>query len=183
MGSGCRRAGNPLATLLVQGRQRPHRRPAHADVEGNPQVYLAALTAHSRYRTWQTTAHPVASRERLARLKLDRDDQKAQVGKHLKELARSDNRRIMALVAYAASGNLLDTLPQQLQDYLDLDLADLAEINWKRLHFPDLRDKLQQDLVAELKLQLQADPEEPVHTCCAGTHRASSVRASAPCSG
>ena len=124
----------------------------------NPQANLAP---HGRYRTWQTAVHPAAWRERLARLVLDRDEQKALVGKHLKELARSDSRRIMALVAYAAPGNLLDALPEQLQHYLDLELADLAEINWKRLQFPDLRDKLQQDLEAELKLQLQADSGEP----------------------
>jgi hypothetical protein len=122
----------------------------------------AHLTAHSRYRTWQTTVHPAAWRERLARLVLDRDEQKALVGKHLKELARSDSRRIMALVAYAAPGNLLDALPEQLQHYLDLDLADLAEINWKRVQFPELRNQLQDDLEAELKLQLHADPEEAV---------------------
>ena len=122
----------------------------------------ANLAIHSRHRTWQTTVQPAAWHERLARLVLDRDEQKALVGKHLKELARSDSRRIMALVAYAAPKNRLDALPEQLQHYLDLELADLAEINWKRLQFPNLRDKLQQDLVAELKLQLQADPEEPV---------------------
>ena len=76
----------------------------------------ANLAAHGRYRTWRTAVQPAGWGERLARLKLDRDEQKAQVGKHLKELARSDSRRIMALVAYAASGNLLDTLPQQLQE-------------------------------------------------------------------
>ncbi len=120
----------------------------------------ANLAMHSRYRTWQTTVHPTAWRERLARLVLDRDEQKALVGKHLKELARSDSRRVMALVAYAAPGNRLGALPEQLQHYLDLELADLAEITWKRLDFPDLRDKLQQDLEAELKLQLQADSGE-----------------------
>ena len=118
------------------------------------------LVAHSRCRTWRTTVQHAGSDEPLARLKLDRDEQKALVGKHIKELARSDNRRIMALVAYAAPGNQLDVLSEQLQAYLDLDLADLAEINWKRLHFPDLRDKLKQDLEAELKLQLQADSGE-----------------------
>lgn len=120
------------------------------------------LVAHSRYRTWQTTVHPTTWRERLARLVLDRDEQKALVGKHLKELARSDSRRVMALVAYAAPGNLLDILPDQLQHYLDLELVDLAEINWKRLCFPDLRDKLQQDLKHELELQLRADSGESV---------------------
>lgn len=118
------------------------------------------LVAHSRYRTWQTTMHLTTWRERLARLVLDRDEQKALVGKHLKELARSDSRRVMALVAYAAPGNLLDILPDQLQHYLDLELVNLAEINWKRLCFPDLRDKLQQDLKHELELQLRADSGE-----------------------
>jgi hypothetical protein len=125
----------------------------------NPQANLAA---HSCYRTWQTTVHPAAWRERLAHLVLNRDEQKALVGKHLKELARSDSRRIMALVAYAAPGNLLDALPEQLQHYLDLELADLAEINWRRLQFPNLRDNLQQDLKEELKLQLRADSGESV---------------------
>jgi hypothetical protein len=120
------------------------------------------LAAHSRYRTWQTNVQSATWRERLARLVLDRDEQKALVGKHLKELARSDSRRIMALVAYAAPGNLLDALPDQLQHYLDLELADLAEITWKRLRFPDFWDQLQDDLAAELKLQLQADSGEPV---------------------
>ncbi|MDS4030520.1 MAG: hypothetical protein RKO66_10655 [Candidatus Contendobacter sp.] len=120
------------------------------------------LVAHSRYRTWRTTVQHASSDEQLARLKLDRDEQKALVGKHLKELARSDSRRIMALVAYAAPGNLLDALPEQLQAYLDLEMADLAELNWKRLRFPDLRDKLQQDLEHELKLQLRADAGESV---------------------
>lgn len=120
------------------------------------------LVAHSRCRTWRTTVQRASSDEQLARLKLDRDEQKALVGKHLKELARSDSRRIMALVAYAARGNLLDALPEQLQAYLDLELADLAELNWKRLRFPDLRDKLQKDLEHELKLQLRADAGESI---------------------
>jgi hypothetical protein len=121
----------------------------------NSQVNLAA---HSRYRTWQTTVHPTAWRERLARLVLDRDEQKALVNKHLQEL--SDNQRVMALVAYAAPGNLLDNLSEQLQHHLEV--VNLAAIHWKRLQFPEFRDNLQQDLVAELKLQLQADSGEPV---------------------
>lgn len=118
----------------------------------------ANLAAHSRYRSWRTTVQPITLRERLARLVLDRDEQKALVGKHLQEL--NDNQRIMALVPYAAPGNLLDALPEQLQHYLEE--VNLAAISWKRLQFPEFRDNLQQDLEAELKLQLRADPNEPV---------------------
>jgi hypothetical protein len=67
----------------------------------------ATLAAHSTYRTWKTHTYSPDPRKQYAYLVLDRDEQKAQVGKHLKELVRSDKRRVMALVACAAPDNLL----------------------------------------------------------------------------
>ena len=65
-------------------------------------------------------------------------------------------------MAYAAPGNLLGSLHDQLQDYLNLAAAGVAEINWRRLQFPAARESLRHDLEEELKLQLQADSNEPV---------------------
>ncbi len=98
----------------------------------------------------------------FARLTLNRDEQKALVAKHLREFVRSDTGRVMALVAYAAPGNLLGSLPEQLQYYLDREAADYAESNWRRLQFPVARQDLFRDLENELKLQLQSDGSEAV---------------------
>ncbi len=122
-----------------------------------------SLLVHANYRAWRTHAyHQTAFDERLLHLKLDRDEQKALVDKHLGELVRSDTRRVMALVAYAEPGNRLGDLQAQLQYHLELEMADLAEINWCHLQFPTLRDQLLTDLTAELRLQLQADDNEPL---------------------
>jgi hypothetical protein len=98
----------------------------------------------------------------LPHLRLDRDEQKALVAKHLRELCSSDVRRVLALVAYAEPGNRLDALHEQLQFYLDLASVDFAEINWRHLEFPALREQLLADLEAELRLQLRADLAEPL---------------------
>ncbi|MCP4717050.1 MAG: hypothetical protein GY868_18135, partial [Deltaproteobacteria bacterium] len=92
----------------------------------------------------------------------NRDHQKALVSKHIKELARSDSRRLMALVAYGATGNRLDDLWEQLRLYLELDASDVVDINWRHLHFPEQREKLGRDLEDELKLQLEIENNEPV---------------------
>ncbi|MCP4655444.1 MAG: hypothetical protein GY856_08500, partial [bacterium] len=77
------------------------------------------------------------------------------------ELARSDTRRVLALVAYAPAGNSIDSLWEQFRHHLDLEL-DVAEIAWLRLKFPVARSQLRRALEDELKLQLQADAGELV---------------------
>ncbi len=134
----------------------------HAVQKRQDALQAAALTAHSTYRTWKTHPYSIEPRRRYSYLAVDRDDQKAQVGKHLKELIRSDRRRVMALTACAAPGNRLDLLHDQLRDYLELDLADLAEINWLPLQFPHNRQELDSDLEHELRLQLDPEEKEPV---------------------
>ncbi len=127
-----------------------------------PGVEAATLAIHAAYRTWKTATFRLPSQELKPRLRLDRDKQKALVRKHLAELARSDTRRVMALVAYAAPGNSIAALSEQLRDYLEIEAADLAEINWRRLQLPDVRADLPRDLEYELDLQLKADPKEAV---------------------
>ncbi len=129
----------------------------------NKEKETAALAVHSAYRHWKThVPYRTALRERLPHLALNREHQKALVRKQLAELARSDSRRVMALAAYAAPGNLLCSLHEQLQHYLYLEAADLVEINWRQLQFPVSRTKLLHDLEHELQLQLESDNEEPI---------------------
>ena len=132
----------------------------HPESDGGPSVEAATLVVHASYRTWKTATFRLPARQRIPRLRLDRDKQKALVRKHVAELARSDSRRVMALVAYAEPGNAIAALHEQLRDYLDLELIDLAEINWRHLEFPDARAEVRRDLEHELDLQLGADSNE-----------------------
>jgi hypothetical protein len=135
-------------------------RALHQVTRQSTTLEAATLAVHSRYRTWKTQTYRGIARREQPHLALDRDHQKALVAKHLTELVRSDSRRVMALVAYAAPGNLLDSLHQQLQHYLDLAVSDLAEIQWQPLQFPVVREQLRDNLRDELRLQLEADDTE-----------------------
>jgi hypothetical protein len=122
----------------------------------------ATLAAHASYRSWKTTTYRAVLGKRVPHLRLDRENQKAVIGKHLEELIRSDSRRVVALVTYATPGNAIASLWEQLRDYLELTLDHLAVINWLHLQFPNERSRLRRDLEEELKLQLQADANERV---------------------
>jgi hypothetical protein len=122
----------------------------------------ATLAVHASYRNWKTSTYRAILGKKVPHLRLDRDHQKALVRKHLEELVRSDSRRVMALVTYAARGNALSSLWEQLRDYLELTLDHLAEINWLHFQFPIDRSRLRRDLEEELKLQLRADANERV---------------------
>ncbi len=128
----------------------------------DPGPETATLAVHAAYKGWKTAALRVVARQRLPNLRLDRDHQKALVRKHLAELSRSDSRRVMALVAYGERGNSLGSLWSQLRDYLELELSNRAEIDWPRLEFPDVRGDLVRDLEHELRLQLDAEADEPL---------------------
>ncbi|MCP4667013.1 MAG: hypothetical protein GY849_11675, partial [Deltaproteobacteria bacterium] len=135
----------------------------HVVADQNAALERALLCVHGAYRDWRTMAFDSGSvRNVFSHLVLNRDHQKALVSKHIKELARSDSRRLMALVAYGAPGNKLDDLCKQLQRYLELDASDVVDIKWRHLHFPEQREKLGRDLEDELKLQLETDNNEPV---------------------
>lgn len=122
----------------------------------------ATLGVHSTHRAWKTHVLRGLARERLVRLRLDRDHQKALVAKHLKEVARSDSRRAMALIAYAAPGNSIAELREQLRDYLIVEMADLAEIDWiGPLEWPPASGDLRRHLEDDLRVQLGAEADEP----------------------
>lgn len=127
-----------------------------------PSCEAHTLAIHSNYRTWRTSTYQASAQRHYPSLRLDRDHQKSLVRKHMDELVRSGSRRVMALVPYAAPGNSIPKLWDQLRHDLELSLSHLAEINWVRLQFPEGRGSLRHDLEEELKLQLGAQPHEPV---------------------
>ncbi len=134
----------------------------HAVTRESGSAEAMTLAVHARYRVWNTQKPRQSNlQEAIAHLVLNRDEQKALVDKHLSELVGSDRRRVMALVAYAEPGNMIGSLHEQLQYYLDIKIADLAEINWRHLQFPLSRDNLRSDLEYELRLQLEAHHDEP----------------------
>jgi hypothetical protein len=124
-------------------------------------IEAATLTVQANYRTWKTDRFVQSLAKRLTHLRLDRETQKGLVAKWLGELGGSDSFRVMALVPYAAPGNLLKSLSEQLQHHVELALAERVAINWQHLQFPESREALRRDLEHELRLQLDAEEGEP----------------------
>ncbi len=121
----------------------------------------SSLVIRSAYRTWKTTPYRAPAPKRPLQ-RLDREEQKALVAKRVAELVRSDSRRVLGLVAYAAPGNAVESLVGQLRDHLELELAERAATRWLHLSFPESPKDLRRNLEEELKLQLEADRDEPV---------------------
>ncbi len=135
----------------------------HRDT-GRTSCEACTLAIHSGYRTWRTATYQAGPRRHYPSLRLDRDHQKSLVRKHLEELVRSGSRRVMALVPYAAPGNSIPALWEQLRHDLELSLSHLAEIRWLHLELPARRPNFRRDMEEELKLQLNAVPNEPVRS-------------------
>lgn len=127
-----------------------------------PSCEASTLAIHSSYRGWRTATYQASAQRHYPSLRLDRDHQKSLVRKHLEELVRSGTRRVMALVPYAAPGNSIPSLWEQLRHDLELSLSHLAEMQWVHLQFPVGRSNLRHDLEEELKLQLESKPNELV---------------------
>ncbi|MCP4655298.1 MAG: hypothetical protein GY856_07760 [bacterium] len=125
-----------------------------------PKFEAARPMARSADRTKTTTSKGRWDRDRLPELRLDRDRQKTEVYRKLAELVRSDTRRVLALVAYAAAGNAIAALWEQLRHQLDFELY--ADIAWLRLDFPADRSQLRRELEHELRRKLDATADESV---------------------
>jgi hypothetical protein len=129
--------------------------------DGETDAELATLGLHATYARWRTDRAAGFVARPKVHLPLDRDKQKALVGKHVVELARSDTRRVMALVAYAAPGNSAGAFSRQLLHYLEMAAGDAAVIEPRSLHFPMSRADLATGLKHHLRLLLDADEREP----------------------
>ncbi|MCB1318259.1 MAG: hypothetical protein KDK27_19970, partial [Leptospiraceae bacterium] len=74
-----------------------------------------------------------------------------------------DSRRVMGLIAYGDTGNLLESLHEQLQHHIESIGLPNTEINWLNLTFPANRgEKLERVLEDELALQLEKEPTETI---------------------
>jgi hypothetical protein len=124
-------------------------------------IEAGTAAVHGNYRGWRTAAFERPVLEGTPKLRLNRDRQKALVGKHLRELVRSGSRRVMALAAYGEPGNAIEHFAEQLRDYLEDDLRHDAEIAWVNLSFPGDRSHLRSGLEHQLSLLLGAEANEP----------------------
>ncbi len=128
-------------------------------------------TVRSDYRLWSTQPPPARpARSWTALHKLDRREQKALVARELRNLLRDDRQRVLALVAYAAPGNAVASLAEQLEHDLEED-DDHLPVNWYRTAFPPHRHPsgsppdrrtLVVDLEAMLRLDLGARSGEEI---------------------
>ena len=125
-------------------------------------VEAATLKLCGRYRHWKLHRTKTGIRQQLAHLALDRDTAKALVTKHLLDLVHSGPLRAMALISYAAPGNRLESLYEQLRHYLDVAAFDQLAIRRRRLEFPPVRENLRHTLEDELRQQLECEDNEDV---------------------
>ncbi len=136
--------------------------PPRFDFDEERTYFRVILPIHPQHQRGSRPAPRTGPTGRHPLLTLDRDQQKALVRKHVQELADSDTRRVLALVASAAPGNLVELLGEQIRYDLEGSLGEQIDILWKQLRFPEDRGDLRRDLEAELRRQLGAEGDEPL---------------------
>lgn len=122
----------------------------------------AMRTINANYRTWK--AEPLASMGPLTPigLRLDRDSSRERALSRVADLVRSDEHRVMTLIAYADEGNRVDLVHQQIKDHLEDHAYHLAQITWRRVNFPEGDSPAPVDLEQSLAHSLDAAPGEPI---------------------
>ncbi len=133
------------------------RLPANACTRG---FQWATMVAHTHYRSWSAGRDPTAVRPPVVGLRLDRDQQRALLFKHVSDLVQSRARRVEAAVAFAAPGNHVERFYAQLIDYLEIVATHLAHVKRVVVRFPEDRDDLERRLEDELRVQLDVQPHE-----------------------
>jgi hypothetical protein len=97
---------------------------------------VAALTetggpnacAWTAYGTWQVHTLKTSPKERLARLLLDRWEQRALVRSVVDEMLQQGHRRVTCFVAYGERGNMVSHAGRQFLEYLRRHAAEHAHI-------------------------------------------------------
>jgi hypothetical protein len=116
--------------------------PVAALVEtGGP--YASAWTA---YGTWRVHTLKTSPKERLARLLLDRWEQRSLVRAVVDEMLQQGHRRVTCFVAYGEHGNMVDLAGQQFLEYLRHHAAEHTHIKACDLSLPP--DKTDFDVMA-----------------------------------
>ena len=123
----------------------------------------ATIALRRAYRTWGTQRHARTHRSGEPLHYLDRDEPKALIARHMRELAESPAQRVLAIVAYAEPGNRVADLGDQLRRELRRQGEKLFAIKQRLLTFPELRHQLHIDLPSLMEQDLQREPGERIH--------------------
>lgn len=151
-----------LADVLGSGTdpvQALHERPTN---ECTRSFQWATATVHANYRTWVADRDPTGTQPRAVGLRLNRDQQRALVLKHVTDLAGSRARRVEAVVAHAAPGNHVRDFAGQAIDFLEDTASHSIQLRRLQIRFPEQRDDLVRRLEEELRVQLDREPGEPL---------------------
>ncbi len=122
----------------------------------------ATATVHANYRSWGADRDPSGVRRPVVGLRLDRDQQRALVHKHVTDLVTSQARRVEAIIAHAAPGNHVDAFATQAIDFLEGVATRRVHLRRLSVRFPESRAELTHRLEAELRIQLDLQPGEPL---------------------
>jgi hypothetical protein len=96
-------------------------------------LYASAWTAYS---TWRIHTLKTSPKERLARLLLDRWEQRALVRAVVDEMLQQGHCRVTCFVAYGEHGNMVDHAGRQFLEYLRRHAAEHAHIKACDLSLP-----------------------------------------------
>jgi hypothetical protein len=117
----------------------------HAVLEGDEdtdpvwalhQYGLPSAVAWGAYSTWHTRTANEPSKDKLARLLLDRKAQRALSHDAVSELVRDGERRLCCVLAYGAEGNLVELFAEQLYEHLRRLAKDVAQVRRVPLPLP-----------------------------------------------
>jgi hypothetical protein len=119
-------------------------------------------TVHANYDVWRAQALITLGPITPVGLRLDRDVSRERVQSLVTALARDDDRRVGAIVSYAARGNRIDLSFEQIKDQLEDSASHVAQVSWRKVTFPRERSELAAALRRELALSLGAAAGEPL---------------------
>ncbi|WP_089945404.1 toll/interleukin-1 receptor domain-containing protein [Candidatus Entotheonella palauensis] len=100
------------------------------------QTALPTAVAWGAYSQWHTHTAPEPDKEKLARLLLDRRQQRGVSSSGVNELVHDSERRLFCLLAYGASGNLVASFAAQLHEHLRRYDRDIARVHRLPLRLP-----------------------------------------------
>jgi hypothetical protein len=115
----------------------------------------ATTSAHASYSRWLTKANTLRRRNPEEGLRLDRAEQRSFVLSQVISEMPKEQFRVEAMIAYGASGNLVDKFGEQARDHLESHANHLVSINRVPLQFPAHRGDLENLLGVELMRCLQ----------------------------
>ncbi len=100
------------------------------------QYGLSKAVAWGAYGTWRTRTITEPTKDTLARLLLDRKQQRALGHDAVRELVRDGERRVCSVLAYGTEGNLAALFAEQLYEHLRRNVKEVAQVHRVPLRLP-----------------------------------------------